>query len=183
VSALVDERFAPLVLAIGRAVLGAAALEKVLLVDVVRRRGASEGLSKRLGEDLARLERLPAGPLVGALVELGIPESMSDRIDEVLQRRNWLVHRFVLDPDVLRVFMTGTGVDDLVSRVEQLALDCEQLGNELAPAAFAETEALLGATMPELLAWAKSVDLDQLEDPLLRAQLELIQSMTETEDP
>jgi hypothetical protein len=66
----------PLLLAIGRAMLSAAALEKVLLVDIASRRAQREGLTPKLGDDLARLERLPAGALLQRLQELGITLSV-----------------------------------------------------------------------------------------------------------
>jgi hypothetical protein len=167
----VDKKLAPLAQAIGRAVLGAAALEKVLLVDIARRRAESEGLTLRLGQQLSRLELQPAGELLRTLRELGIPSDVANRIEEVIGRRNNLVHRFMEDREVAAVFMTGEGTDRIVERVDKLAADCQRLINEIGPSAFSGVEGVLGATLPELLAMAKSADLDAIEDDQLRAQL------------
>jgi hypothetical protein len=48
----IDERLLPLAQSIGRAVLGAAALEKILLVDFAHRYGTQRGLRQELEREL-----------------------------------------------------------------------------------------------------------------------------------
>jgi hypothetical protein len=53
----IDKRLTPLVKAISRAVLGAAALEKVLLVDFLHLSGRERGLRVELEQELCRYSR------------------------------------------------------------------------------------------------------------------------------
>lgn len=173
----VDEKFLPLAQAIGRAVLGAAGLEKVLLVDIAQRRAKTEGLTDQLGQQLSRLEAQPAGALLRTLRELGMPGDLADGIQDAIGRRNHLVHRFMEDPDVAAAFTTGEGVDRIVERVDELAADCQRLINEVAPVAFSSAEQALGTTLLDLVELAKSADLEAIEDDQLRAQLRLAQNI------
>lgn len=177
----IEERLQPLAQAIGRAVLGAAALERVLLVDIARRRAASDGLTQRLDRELATLEHKPAGRLLETLRELDIPPYLAGRIDDFIARRNRLVHRFMEDPGVFLAFVTGHGLEPLVERVDRLAADCQALVNELAPAAFSGAERVLGATFDQLLEQVKMADLDEIKDDGLRDQLEMIRNLDANE--
>lgn len=170
----IEEQLRPLAQAIGRAVLGAAALERVLLVEIAQRRAATGGLTKRLERELATLERKPAGRLLKTLRETGIPQDLAGRIEELIGRRNWLVHHFMEDGDVFLAFVTGHGLEPLVERVDRLASDCQALVNEIAPAAFSGAEQVLGATLEQLLEQLRVADLGEIEDDDLRAQLELL---------
>ncbi|HEX8074772.1 MAG TPA: hypothetical protein VF545_07305 [Thermoleophilaceae bacterium] len=173
----IEERLRPLAQAIGRAVLGAAALERILLLDLAQRRAAAEGLTKRLERELSTVEVQPAGALLKTLRQLDIPLDLAGRIQEVIGRRNQLVHRFMEDLDVAVAFSTGEGVDPIVERVDGLAADCQSLINEIAPEAFSGAGAALGQTLPELLEQVNAADLDVIEDDRLRAQLEWIRHL------
>lgn len=177
----IEERLQPLAQAIGRAVLGAAALERVLLVEIAQRRAASDGLTKRLEQELATLERKSAGKLLKALREIGIPQDLAERIGELIARRNWLVHHFMEDRDVFLAFVVGHGFEPLVERVDRLAADCQALINEIAPPAFSGAEQVLGATLEQLLEQLQAADLDEIEDDDFRAQLELLHNLDANE--
>jgi hypothetical protein len=171
-----DPSVAPLLQAIGRAVLGAAALEKVLLVDIAQRQAARDGLAKQLARDLSRLERQPAGALLRTLCELGIPAELAAGIEDVIVRRNQLVHRLMEDAQLLAA-LGGTGVNRAVERVDELAADCQRLINGIAPDAFAGAERALGAPLPELFQMLQGLDPETVDDERLRAQLELVCGM------
>jgi hypothetical protein len=170
----VDERVAPIVLALGRTVLGASALEKLLLVELTQRRAKSGGLTEELSRQIAELERRPAGELLRALRELGIEQELATRIAGVIERRNRLVHGAIADPIIARPFATGEGVDEAVDYIDALGADIQAIINEIGPGAFSGAEAALGHSMRELLEAAKAIDLDQIEDPGLRGELDWI---------
>jgi hypothetical protein len=173
----IEPRLEPLIQAIGRAVLAAAALEKVLVIDIISRHAEREGLSEHLDAQLSALESRSAGKLLGTLRELGIPGELAGRIDAVILRRNQVVHHFMEDPDVLRAFATGEGLDEVVERTDRLAADCQSIVNELGGPAFAGVEAALGATVPELIRLLQSAELDGIEDDAVRKQLESIRAL------
>jgi hypothetical protein len=173
----VDERFVPLTTAIGRTVLGAAALERVLLVDILSRTTARQGLREELAHELSELERRPAGTLLNKLRELQIAPDLAKRIEEAIRRRNRLVHHFLEDPTVMAVLMTDAGVDQLVQGVDALAIEIQQIINLIAPGAFAGLQHALGADIQHLVEMIKSVDLADVEDPILREQFKLLQTM------
>src|SRR3979411_2896131 len=91
----IDKRLTPLVKAISRAVLGAAALEKVLLVDFLHLSGRERGLRVELEQELSELERRSAGSLLGTLRGLGLGVALAARIESVVHRRNQLIHHFM----------------------------------------------------------------------------------------
>ena len=171
----IEPWFEPLLLSIGRAVLGAAALEKVLLVDIARRRVEHEGLAAALADELTRLERQTAGELARKLRRLGLDDDVAARVDAVVQARNWLVHRFVEDADVIVALGTDQA-DQIVERVDAVALECQALIDTIGPAAFGGLETSLGAALPQLVAILRSVDPETLPDGRLRAQLKVIQA-------
>jgi len=76
--------------AIGRAVLFAAELEKVLLVEIAQRLVGCEGFSQHVGEELSGLERRPAGTLLERLKTFGLAPDLAGRIEHVIERRNRL---------------------------------------------------------------------------------------------
>jgi hypothetical protein len=174
-----DERFAPMLLALGRAVVGAGALENVLLLEIAQRRVGEYGLAEPLGRELAQLERKPAGELLRTLTELGIPAELAARIRDVIERRNLWVHHLMEDVEVLRLLASPTSerVSRVVARIDQLAKDCGEIIAELAPAAFVSLEAAFGATLSELHAAIRAVDLGTVTDDRLREQLTAIASI------
>lgn len=173
----IEERLQPLAQAIGRAVLGAAALERLLVVDIAQRRATSAGVTKQLERELASLERKPAGRLLKVLRELAIPADLAGRIEEFVARRNWLVHRFMDDPDAFRAFATGHDIQPLVERVDQIAADCQALVNEIAPGAFSGAERALEAPFDELLTRLQALDPNEIDDDELRAQVEMARAL------
>lgn len=171
----IDPAIEPLLLSIGRAVLGAAALEKVLLVDIANRRAQRDGFVLDLGNDLSRLERLPAGALLQTLQQLGIDEDLAGRISELIGRRNRLVHGFMEDAEVIAAFERGDVVP-LVQRVDDIALDCQRVVNQLAPSAFAGLEQLFGIPLEQLIDVVLTIDPDSIADTRLRDQLSLLRA-------
>ncbi len=177
----IDKRLTPLVKAISRAVLGAAALEKVLLVAFLHLSGRERGLRVELEQELSELERRSAGSLLGTLRGLGLGVALAPRIESVVHRRNQLIHHFMEDPEVLIAFQTGHGIDRLVDRVDALAIDCQRIINEIAPEAFIGLQELLGGSLSELLDALQTADLDKVSDRGLRSQLEAIRTVDSAE--
>ena len=173
----VDERVAPIVLALGRTVLAASALEKLLVVDIAQRSAKAHGLTDGLGRQLTELERRPAGALLRTLRSLGVEGDLAERIEGVITRRNRLVHGAMADSVIARPLATGEGVDVAVDYIDVLGADIQAIINEIGPGAFGGAEAALGHTMSELLAAAKTVELGSIEDPNLREELEWIRNV------
>jgi hypothetical protein len=171
----IDAGFAPLLLSIGRAVLFASALEKILLVDIARRRAAQDGFVAQLSDDLSKLERQPAGPLLRTLQELGLSDDLAQRISDLILRRNRLVHRFVEDPEVVAA-LEGGNVDTVIRQVDAIAVDCQSLVNEIAPDAFGGIERTFGIPLDRLVDVIVSLDPASIKDDRFREQLALIQS-------
>jgi uncharacterized protein YutE (UPF0331/DUF86 family) len=172
-----DENLAPLAQSIGRAVMGAAALEKVLLVDIVNRMAHREGLREQLELELHELERRSGGKLLEKLKELGLPDDLAARILAAIVRRNRLIHHYMEEPEVMMALMTGAGVEDLVAEVDELAVECQQIINLIAPDALAGLQRALGATIPELIDAIKNLDSQRVENPTLRQQLQTLQQL------
>lgn len=165
----------PLLLSIGRAVLGAAALEKMLMVEIAKRRADREGLVTELAEDLSLLERRPAGALLRTLERLGIDDDIAERISELIDRRNRLVHGFMEDSRVMAALESGD-TTPLVDRVDRIALDCQSLVDEFAPAAFAGIERIFGLSLEQLLDAVRAIGPDSVSDARLREQLAVVQA-------
>ena len=125
-----DERIDPMLRAIGRLVWGANLLETVLLMMVLQLRGDRDGqLPSR--EELAYLEEVSAGMRLGLLRELNIPTDLEARIDDVIKRRNRIVHHMFEAPEIVMPIISGEGLGAAVERIEQVALDCGSIGVEL----------------------------------------------------
>jgi hypothetical protein len=169
----IEPTMAPLLLSIGRAVLGAAALEKVLLVEIARRHADRDGFTADLDEALSRLERRPAGALLRELERLDLDDGIAARISELIERRNRLVHGFMEDSDVIEAIERGTTAS-LVERVDRLAIDCQLLLNELTPTAFGGLERIFGVPLERLLDVLLSIDPETVTDERLRAQLAVV---------
>lgn len=173
----VDERLAPVTQALGRAVLGAAALEKVLLVDIARRDADRQGLTDELSARLSRLERQSAGALLETLRTLGIDAAHANQIADVIHRRNLLVHHFMEAADVVDAFTRGERIDELVDRIDAVAADCQRIINEIAPPAFSGLETIFGVPIRTLLEQMHTVDLERITDKGLREQLRLARTI------
>ena len=157
-------------MSIGRAVLGAAAFEKVLLVDIARRRADQEGLVEEVGRELSHLERRTAGGLLRVLVRLGVAEHLAVRIQDLIDRRNQLVHGFMEDASVVNAVATRE-LAPVVARVDQIAADCQALINEIAPPAFGALETMFGMSLSGLSEMLRSLELDSISDERLREQV------------
>jgi hypothetical protein len=171
----VEPGFEPLLISIGRAVLAAAALEKVLLVDIARRRADRDGLVDQLSEDVSKLERQPAGSLLTALKELGLTDELAQRTGELILRRNNLVHRFLEDPVIVSALESGN-IDPVIEQVDRVAVDCQTVVNEIAPDAFGGVAQIFGMPVERVVDLVRAVDPASITDERLREQLVLIQS-------
>ena len=166
----------PLLMAVGRAVVGAAALEKVMLVDIARRRAMGEGFTDELGTELATLERKTAGQLLIRLKQLGLDEPIAERIGKFIARRNEIVHHFMERPDVIKAFMTGDATE-LVADLEQIAVvstDCEPD----CAAHVRSRRAAVRRSLESLVESIQAIDVDTVDDEELRRQVELAQMLT-----
>ncbi len=169
----VPELAVPLLLAIGRLVLGAAALEKILLVDIVTRELHRDGAWRdEFVQELTDLQRRPAGKLLDRLRGLGISDKLAERIGEVIARRNRVVHHLMEDGKVGLAMHTGAGLEEIVADIESIAVECQQIVNQLVVVAFPELEAAIGMTAPELADALASIDPATIADPNVRAQLQ-----------
>jgi hypothetical protein len=174
----VDERAVPLVLAIGRLVLGAAALEKVLLVDIVMRDFQRAGKWRdEFVQELSELEGRSAGKLLGRLRDLGIPANLADHVDKVIRQRNRVVHHLMEDVKVAKAMQTGDGMEEVVADIDGVAIACQQVVNELTLVAFPNMEAAIGMTLPELAERIGQIDPATIEDPQTRQQVEFARVM------
>ena len=139
-----DRRAAPFVAAIGEAVIAAAALEKVLLADLGTRRLLDQDTYAMLAEDLSVLEGKPAGRLLRNLKKLGLSEDMALRTDDVIQRRNDLIHRPLESYGAAAAITTGKGMDAVVRQVGSISEDCDKLAREILPTTYPAIEQVSG---------------------------------------
>jgi hypothetical protein len=182
-----NEEVMPFFLAVGRAVLAVSSLEKMLLLETARllvERNTDEGVTSiwKLEQQLSRLERLTAGQLLHELRNLDLSPDLDERIGDVIDRRNDLVHHLIEDPQVVKA-MGGEGMDIVVARIERVALDSAALAVELHTVAAAKLEAILGKTQAELAEIVKAVDPGPIEDPRARKQVEAMQALADMETP
>jgi hypothetical protein len=176
-----DEAALPLIVALGRLVLGAAVLEKALQLEVVRAHYERAHASKDpgeygLGKVLMETERLTSGQARSQLDVLGIPEELNERIRSAVARRNALLHRPLEDADLARAIGTGEGLDEVVERIERLALDCGELGVELERFAGNRLTDILGMSRTEIAQLVADLDLSTVDNPQMRAQLEAVKA-------
>jgi hypothetical protein len=169
----VHEHAAPVVIAVGRLVLGGAALEKVLLVDIITRDIHRAGtLREELGLELAELEGRGAGKALGRLRELGIPDELADRILEVIQGRNRVVHHLMEQPGVALALSTGEGVEGVVADIDRIAVNCQRVINELIVVAFPSLEGAFGMTLPQIAEAIGSIDPASIDNPHIRQHVQ-----------
>lgn len=176
-----DEAALLLIVALGRLVLGAAVLEKALQVELIRvhyeRAHASEDPEEYgLGKALKVTERLTSGQARSQLDVLGIPEDLNARIRSAVTRRNALLHRPLEDADLVRAIGTGEGLDEVIERIDRLALDCGELGVELERFAGDRLTDVLGMSRAEIAQLVAGLDVGTVEDPQIRAQLEAVKA-------
>lgn len=171
-----DEGVDALLRAVGRLVWGANLLETVLRLLVIHLREERDG-EYPAGEEFARLEQASAGRLLGLLRGLHIPADLEGRIDEVIDRRNEVVHRMFEMPEMVAAMVGGEGMDAVVQQIEAVALDCGSIGVELFTVAGAALEVKMGKTPAELAELLAQVPLEAVEDARSRRQLESIRAM------
>jgi hypothetical protein len=148
----IPEELLPLFAAIGRAVWGAASLEKILLLDVLGRLFERHGLGRELTRAIGELQRQPGGPLLKRLTQLEIPPDLAKRIATAIDQRNWLVHRLMEDVHVASALPTGTGMADVIEQVDLVTVACGLLIEEMQGDAFGRLEALFsGMSAVELM--------------------------------
>ena len=170
-----DDRTDPLLRAIGRAVWGVAALEKMLLAEVVRRRAEREGMTPELAGLVTRLEEHgTAGVLLGELRALDLAEDLERRIRDLVARRNEFVHHLAEDPVIVRGIVDPEGMDEAVAHVEQLALDSAALAVELHLPSLDKFETIAGISLTEFVEHVKRVDPADVSDPRTRRQVEAV---------
>jgi double-stranded uracil-DNA glycosylase len=177
-----DEPAILLLTALGQVIVAAAALEGNLRLELARllfaaQTGREVAEGKTFGEQVAELETLTAGRLLGRLREQGLPEDLERRIDDVISRRNRLVHHLFEDPQLVMAIAGSKESDDAVGELQQLALDCAALSVELQLFALPKIEALLGASKEELLDFVLSLDPAQIQPQAEREQVEAIQAL------
>jgi hypothetical protein len=119
---------------------------------------------------IEQVERQPAGSLLRRLRQAGMDEQLAETEDGAIAERNWLVHRFMEDPQVVAVMSSdGSGVDRLIARVDGIAATLQEAVNAIGGAVFAALEQLIGLSMPELMAAAAQIDPDTIDDEQMRA--------------
>lgn len=171
-----DELFEPLALSIGRMVVGAAVLEKALLVDLIRRRVGRDGASEVFGRHLvSQLERQPAGALLKSLRKLGFEKDLAEEIAEVIVGRNHFVHHLFDDPAFIKAFATREGVDQIVQRVERLTEALYRVVKKVEPGMISGAEAMFGQSGTDLLQAIKQGNPDEIDNDL-REQFEALQA-------
>jgi hypothetical protein len=174
----VHEHAAPLVLAVGRLVLGGAALEKVLLVDIITRDIHHAGTVRdELGRELSELEGRSPGKLLERLRDLGIPDELADRILEVIRGRNRVVHHLMEQPGVPLALSTGEGAEGIVAGIDQIAVNCQRVINQLVVVAFPGLEEAFGMTLVQIAEVIGSIDPASIEDPVIRQHVEAAQGI------
>jgi hypothetical protein len=126
---------------------------------------------------MPRLMRKPGGEALEELRSLGIGDELGDRIADILQRRNDIVHH-PAELVVLGKGLRGIDVAAAVNWVEQLVSECETLASEIGAPAFDAVFAALGKTPEQVAAQAASLDPEDVGHERLRrgvaAALEVI---------
>lgn len=172
-----DELFEPLALAIGRMVVGAAVLEKALLVDLIQRRVGRDGLNEVLGKQpISQFERLTGGLLLERLRELDFQEDLAEEIAEVIKARNHFVHHLFDDPEFIKAYAAREGIEQIVERVEALTTAIYRAVKRIEPDMTSGAEAMFERSGTDLLRAIKQIDPDEIDDGLLREQFEAIQA-------
>jgi hypothetical protein len=81
----------------------------------------------------------------------------------------------------VQAVVKGENVDAVVTRVEQVALDCGQIAVELQAVTGPRLENMLGTTRDELVGLLASIDLESVADARSRQQLEAIRALGGTD--
>jgi hypothetical protein len=176
-----DETFAPLMVALGRLVWGAAVLEKALHLELARvhyerAHASSDPAAYGLSDILVATEQLTGGQARSQLEALGLPADLDARIRGAVAHRNAILHRPLEDPELARDVGTGEGLEAVIERVERLALDCGELGVELERYAGDRLVTLLGISREQMAEALTTLDPATIQDERMRAQLEALKA-------
>lgn len=176
-----DESATPFLTALGQVVVAVAALEGSLRLELARLLFTTpeerENPTVKALQRLEELETLSAGQLLRLLREQGLPENLERRIDDVIARRNRLVHHLFEDPQLVEAMAGTESSDDAIGKLQQLALDCASVAVELQLFALPKIEASMGVSKQELLDFVVSLNPAQIHRPAVRNQLETIQAL------
>jgi hypothetical protein len=170
-----DEASKPLLTALGRVVWAAAALEHSLLVELLRL--FLERQVELPTDAVARLEGLPAGPLLKELRRMELPDDLDERIGDAITRRNSIFHHPMENALLVRAIGHGENLEAAVSAVERLALDCGELAVELFTVASQRIEALTGMTRDEMMQAIFALAPAAAGDERDRRRLEALQAL------
>jgi TDG/mug DNA glycosylase family protein len=172
-----DEQAVPLLASVGRAVLGVAGLEVNLRLELVRLLSAAHASEEDLLlKRLARAERMTGGQLLRELAKLGLPKDLEARIDDVVERRNRLVHHLFEQPEMIAALEPGPAREAAIEQIDLLALDCGGLAVELQTFALSRIEDATGRSRQQLLDLVLSADPAAL-DGVQRTKLEAAQKI------
>jgi hypothetical protein len=117
---------------VGFAVWQRQELENTAATYVVLRLRQTRGVGMQCGREIAvPVDKRPLGALVRELQEAGVlPTRLDERLDRVLEERNWLVHRARRE---YRGVLTDSGLySGLTDRIERLTEESGILLKELA---------------------------------------------------
>jgi hypothetical protein len=176
-----DEATAPLMVALGRLVWGAAVLEKTLHLELARvhyeqAQASEDPAGYGLAAILVATEQLTGGQARSQLEVLGLPADLNARIRDAIERRNAVLHRPLEDADLARAVGTGEGLETVVERIERLALDCGELGVELERYAGDRLAAMLGISREQMAQMVATLDPATVPDERTRTQLEAVKA-------
>jgi hypothetical protein len=176
-----DERAVPLMVALGKLVLGAALLEKTLHLELARvhyERAQASGDPAAYGLDdiLVATEQLTGGQARSQLEALGLPADLNARIRDAIEQRNAVLHRPLEDAALATAIGTGEGLEKVVERIERLALDCGELGVELERFAGDRLAAMLNMSREQIAQVVATLDPATIPDHRVRSQIEALKA-------
>jgi hypothetical protein len=176
-----DEVSTSLLIAIGRAIVAAAGLEKALQVELagILYERHTVAPNPELGVELARSDNLTAGQLLARLRDLDLPADLDARVADAIDRRNQLVHHTLEDPELAKAVLSGARPDAVVRRLDELACDCAALTVEMQLVAVPRLHAALGKSPSELMDMIGSIDPNTVSAPRERDQLEAIRAFAD----
>ncbi|HWT95383.1 MAG TPA: hypothetical protein VN238_20470 [Solirubrobacteraceae bacterium] len=162
--------------AIGRATASAAALEATLRVAVLQLRAERDGVDKDLERLMLSLSRRPGGEQLRELRALGFDADVSDRVADVIGRRNRMIHHPVTQPE-LGPGLLGRDVHAAVTWVNAIREDCDDLAQEILLGSLDPLLRVLGTTVEGLAEFLGQRELDEVADPRVRADLGALRAL------
>ncbi len=178
-NAAFDKRHEAIASVIGATVIAAASLEKSLLGAVILREG---GVASLTPKQITIFESETGGQLLGRLRGKGMDAPLVDRADDLIKRRNKLIHGLFEDVDVARAMTHGDGFDELRDGIEQLGMECHALSQELQLDHKRAVEDGFGMSLSEIATAFMKVNPSVIEDPAQREELERVRSFIELTD-